>query len=239
MPFNVCDKSGNHIGFIAAPYGLYFNVFMAAVTTEKIDDQQIDLNVIKDRTAAFYGCKNIFGKVNDEKFQMAITGLLEGDYSNYKNLSYNDFLKFLALKDLRDINKLVAYNKEDIKGYVLIDIEKLRFQDGTAFIDEDVDYTYECKVDKDVPIYAKIIDYPIIYTDVMGIGEGLLLGADFSDFGGRNHTHTTILNVLSGNFATKLELPAIIYAKKDMLVKLYMNNDKINKIFCDGIIYKF
>ncbi|HBF78038.1 MAG TPA: hypothetical protein DEF85_03225 [Clostridiaceae bacterium] len=239
MPFNVCDKNGNHIGFIAAQYPEYFNVFMVAVTEQKIDDDQVDINAIKNKLAEIYGCKNMIGKINDEKLQRAITMLLEGNYSYYKNLSSTDFLKFLSLKSLRDIEKFIKYDKENISGYVLVDIDKLHFKNGTAVMDETIDYISDTKPDKDAPIYAKIIDYPIITTNIMGIGEGLILGADFSDFGGRNHTHCTSLNLLSGNFTTKTELPAIIYAKKDMTVNLYMNNNKIRKVFCDGIIYEF
>lgn len=80
MPFNVCDKSGNHIGFIAAPYPQYLNVFMVALTTEKIAD---------------------------EKLQNAIKILLEGDYACYKNLSSTDFLKLLALKNLLNAIKKI------------------------------------------------------------------------------------------------------------------------------------
>lgn len=148
-------------------------------------------------------------------------------------------MKLLALKNLADIREYIDYNKECVRGYVLIDIDKLHLEDSTAIIDETIDYIYNCAADKDAPIYGKIIDDPIICTDIMGLGEGLLLEADFSDFGGRNHAHTTILNVSSGNFITKISLPIIIYAKKDMTVKLYLSSDKIKKIFCDGIIYKF
>jgi hypothetical protein len=167
MPFNVCDKNGNHIGFKAAPYPQYFNVFMAAVTTEKIDDQQIDINLIKDRIAGLYGCKNILGKVNDEKFEKTIENLLENDFSCYKDLSSTDFLKLLALKNLTDARKYISYNKEYIRGYVLIDIDKFHFSNGTAIIDETVDYISDCSAGKEIPIYAKIIDYPIINTDCM------------------------------------------------------------------------
>lgn len=239
MPFNVCDKNGNHVGFIVAPYFQYYNVFKVAITTGKIEDEQIDINAIRSRVAGVFGCKNVLGKVNNEKFQNTISLLLEGDYSCYRNLSSTDFLKFLALDKLRDIEEFIGYSKENINGYILVDIDKLHFQDGTAIMDETVDYIFENKVDEDVPIYTKIMDYPIINTNAMGIAEGILLGADFSDFGGRNHTHTTVLNVISGNFITKIELPAIVYAKKDMIVNLYADSDAIRKVFCDGILYKF
>lgn len=122
-----------------------------------------------------------------------------------------------------------------------MDADKLNFEDGSAIMDETIDYFPKDIADVDVnaPIYAKIIDYPIIKTDIMEIGEGLLLGADLSDYGGRNHAHTTVLKILSGNCTMEIELPIIVYAKKDMTVNLYMSGDRIRKVFCDGIMYKF
>lgn len=223
MPFNVCDKNGNHVGFITEPYFQCYNVFKVAVTAEKISDEQIDISAMKDKLAGAFVCKNVLGNVNDEKFQNVISQLIEGDYSSYKYLSSTDFIKFLAMDKLRDIEEFIKYNKEDVNGYVLVDIDKLHFQDGTAIIDEIIDYISENKVDEDLPIYAKIIDYPIINTNVSGL----------------YYYHTTRINFMSGNFATEIQLPVIIYAKKDMIINLYPDSKAIRKVFCDGIIYKF
>ena len=85
---------------------------------------------------------------------------------------------------------------------------------------------------------AKIIDYPIVETDIMGGGEGFLLGANLSDVGGRNHAHSTRLLIKSGNFTNSLDLPVIINARKGMTIQLYYNEKEINQVFCDGVIYK-
>lgn len=82
-------------------------------------------------------------------------------------------------------------------------------------------------------------DYPIFRTDIMGAAEGLLLGANFSDFAGRNHAHETVLEIKSGNFEKSISFPIQMNIKKGMPIQLYLIEDKIKKFFCDEAIYEF
>jgi len=72
----------------------------------------------------------------------------------------------------------------------------------------------------------------------MGFGEGVILGADLADMGGRNHSHETKLKIVSGNFQGNVILPYIVYTKKDMEIQLYVAENKIKMVFSDGIIYR-
>ncbi|NLN48683.1 MAG: hypothetical protein GX154_06265, partial [Clostridiales bacterium] len=89
------------------------------------------------------------------------------------------------------------------------------------------------------PIFGEITGYPLFYTDIMGLGEGFILGANISDFGGRNHSHETRLKIKSGNYEDIFDFPIIINARMGMGIQLYLGEKKIEQLYCDGSLYKF
>ncbi len=121
----------------------------------------------------------------------------------------------------------------------MVDINNVVIENDSMVIDEEIDYISSEKIGKDIPMVAKITDYPRIQIDSMTSGQGLLLGADLTDLAGRNHIHRTKLKIKSGNFEHDLSLPVELYLKKDDTIQIYVDNRVIKRVFCNGIIYEF
>jgi len=241
MPLNIYDKNDNYLGFIKESYPYNSNVFLVALTSYKITDKDLKVDKMKDYLASLSSCKNILGKINEEKFKKAVDELLKEEAPEFKELDYEDYMKCLFLKNCSDISK--CFNEDlkvnDIKGYILFNMDDIAIKNNHIVINEDLNYIEEKASVVDVPIFAKIMDYPLVYTDIMGIGEGFLLGADLADFSRRNHSHSTKLNILSGNFSDTINLPVHIFCKKDLNLQLYFNGTRIDQVFCDGVFYSF
>ena len=239
MSFNVCDKNGRHIGYIIKRYPFWYNAYMTAISDFKIGKEQLDIDKIYDALVSIYGCKSILGKTNHEKFDNCIDNLKNDKYIRYKNLSNEDFLKFLILKADVDLSKYIKYDEDiDIKGYILIDIDNVNIEDGNIKLDDEIDYIDDEILNLGEPVFAKIIDYPVNSINNMSIGEGFLLGADLSDLGGRNHTHSINMKLISGNFKFDIDFPINMYAQKGMPINIYLSGSKITAAVCNGIIYQ-
>lgn len=162
-----------------------------------------------------------------------------GELDEIKGRNKDEFIKYLLLKNSTDVEKHICFDTKNIKGYILLDIDKINIENNTVILNEDLDYIEDMKLDEETPVYARVATLPVVTTDIMGLGTGLLLGADIADLGGRNHIHTTRFKMQSGNSITDIEVPAQLGIRKGMNIQLYFNGNKISKVFCDGVIYVF
>ena len=241
MPFNVYDRNRKYLGFIQSAYPQYTNVFMVASTDVKLTEKDFNVNNIKSELAAYLGCKNILGKINEPRLSKSIDNIINKEFSKFKENTYEDLLKLVYLRILRYEENFYYKNlkKEQINAYFLVDINNVIIENNYLIIDEEIDYISNEKLENLIPMVAKIIDYPRIQIDSMSSGQGLLLGADLADLSGRNHIHKTKLKIKSGNFAYELNLPVELYLKKGDTIQIFVDNKVIKRVFCDGIIYDF
>jgi len=265
MPLDIYDNQGNHLGIICDRYLDEYNVYMVAITDLTADDISFNEDKMKKHMAGVLKVKGIFGKVDEDRLREEIENLrMSEENQRFQQLPYADFLKYLFFrnysgKKLKEYLELDGLHEDRIKGYILYDMKKAEVYNGRLFISDNVDYIGELIDDKLIPknespylidqrkderiysikpIFAKVAGYPVFSTDIMGFGEGVVLGADLADLGGRNHSHETILKVISGNFHGNVILPYIVYAKKDREFQLYVAENRIEMVFCDGIIYR-
>lgn len=241
MPFNVYDRNRKYLGFIQSAYPQYTNVFMVASTDIKLTDKDFDINHIKSELAGFLGCKSIMGKINEVRLNKSIDNIINKEFSKFKACNYNELLKLVYLRMLRyeENSHYKSIENQQINAYFLVDINNVVIENDCLFIDEELDYLNNEKLENHIPMVARIIEYPKIQIDSMSSGQGLLLGADLADLAGRNHVHKTKLKIKSGNFAYELNLPVELYLKKGDIIQIYIDNRVIKRVFCDGIIYDF
>jgi hypothetical protein len=241
MPFNVYDKNKKYLGFIQSAYPQYTNVFMVASTDTKLEDKDFNINNMKSDLASFLGCKSILGKINEARLNKSIDSIIIKEFSKFKDNTYEELLKLVYLRILRDEENSRYKNieKEEIKGYFLVDVSNVVIENDSMIIDEEIDYIVNEKIGKLIPMVARVTDYPRMQIDSMTSGQGLLLGADLADLAGRNHIHRTKLKVKSGNFTYEINFPVELYIKKDDVIQMYIDNRVIKRIFCNGIIYEF
>ena len=254
MFLNVCDKTERHIGFICNIYPgnidtnstSHEQAYVVALTDFKLTYEHVNIDYVKDCLAHIFDSKNILGKVKDEKLKKAITDNICSENINLFNLDYEDMLMFAFLKYCPPLYNFVPskflnidLNSLDINGYILLDIDKTEPYNTCLAINEEISTDPYEKLDNLPPLVMRVTDYPVMKTEIMGFGEGLLLGANLSDFGGRNHAHSTILTVKSGNCETTLELPIYLDTIRDSEINLYINDNKIFKILTNGRIYRY
>jgi hypothetical protein len=245
MTLNV-NYNGKHIGFVARSYPENKHLFMVALTSLRIEEVAVDMEQIKGYLGKTFGFTNLFGRLNEGELHKFVESKRLGKYEEVGIGGYEDFLRFFFLKtvdergykieELFDLEELI----KQITGYLLIDVEHVVITENTIQLKEEINYLSEKILSGgDKPIFAVVIDYPIFRTDTMGLGEGFLLGANFSDFGGRNHAHETELKIQSGNYEKVICLPIQMHVRKGMPIQLYLQEDKIKRIFCNGAIYEF
>jgi len=241
MPFNVYDKNKKYLGFIQSAYPQYTNVFMVASTSIKLEEKDFHINNIKSELAGYLGCKSILGKINEPRLSKSIDNIINKEFARFKENTHDELLKLVYLRILRYEERIYykSIEKEQINAYFLVDINNVVIENDSMFIDEQIDYISNEKLENNVPMVAKIIDYPRIQIDSMSSGQGLLLGADLADLAGRNHIHKTKLKIKSGNFSYELNLPVEVYLKKGDTIQIFVDNRVIKRVFCDGIIYDF
>lgn len=241
MPFNVYDRNKKFLGFIQCAYPQYTNVFMAANTDVKLNDNDFNINKVKSELASFLGCKSMLGKINEPRLNKSIDNIITKELGKYKNNSREELLKLVYLRILRDEDNF-HYKKienSQIRSYFLVDISKAVIENDSVIIDEEIEFINTDKIGNDIPMVAMITEYPRIQIDSMLSGQGLLLGANLEDLVGRTHFHRTKLKIKSGNFISNLDLPVELYLKKGDTIQIYIDNRVIKRIFCDGIIYEF
>lgn len=241
MPFNVYDKNKKYLGFIQSAYPQYTNVFMVASTDIKLEDKDFNTNNMKSELASFLGCKSILGKINEARLNKSINSIIIKEFSKFKDNTYEELLKLVYLRILRneENSRYKNIENEEIKGYFLVDVSNVVIENDSMIIDEEINYIANEKIGKLIPMVARVTDYPRMQIDSMTSGQGLLLGADLADLAGRNHIHRTKLKVKSGNFTYEINFPVELYIKKDDIIHMYIDNRVIKRVFCNGIIYEF
>ena len=166
MPFNICDAGGNHIGFIHRQYPGDNNIFLVALTELEADDTIVDITKVETHVANAYNCKNLLGKVNRDKLNDILDSKMRECREQTGITDRRDFLVYLYLKDtftkgylplekaMRD-----SIDVSKIKGYLLLDIRKIKLRDGKIFLDSEPDYIDDETVDSSPPVFAKIVDF--------------------------------------------------------------------------------
>ncbi len=168
----------------------------------------------------------------------------------YRNL-YRDFqpgeydpyfiYRLYHLKNRYDLDSYWMGEELNIKGFVMYDLNKgVLFDERTLLLEEPLDYIETTEDYNGLrPIHCVIAQRPEVKILGMGVGEGLLLGASISDFGGRNHVHYTKLNLLSGNTVFSTEVPIHIHGKKGLGLTMYVDQEKNTPraFICDGVLY--
>lgn len=245
MALNV-KYDGKHIGFVARSFPDHQHLFMVALTKLHVEDVSIDVEGMKSYLGKELRFKNFFGKISEEELENFLEEKRVGKYQNSGITNIDDFLRFFFLKvaDERgfEIEKLFDWEElnDHINGYLLLKFSDVEISENAIIIKNNIDYISEAALSGvEKPIYTTVVGYPIFRTDIMGGAEGFFLGANLSDFGGRNHTHETELNLQSGNYEQRFIFPIQMYVKKDMPLQLYFDENRIKRIFCGEAIYEF
>jgi hypothetical protein len=240
MALNVCDSKGNHLGFLSKTHPEAPAIFMLALTHERIEDAGFDLTRVVSYLAGEFKTKSRFGKVDEERLIQE----LEATYGSHGFRDHHELFRYAFIQKALELNRLDLFRWVDINtdhiqifGYLWLNIRILGVSSPCIEYDVALEHLPERPALDEAPVFATVIDIPVIKTEVMGAGEGLLLGASFSDFGGRNHSHHTSIRVISGNVKQRLSLPVMVPVKKGMAVELYYEEKNITKIYCDGLIY--
>ena len=266
MAFNVCTKEGKHLGitfgssFQAGSFhigGRNRRIVQIALTDHRVEDADLDYQKIKNVVAERHNAKSMLGKIKEEVLQQELNRLWEEEMAQgetdeeaFKNL-YREFqpkdfdekfiYRLFHLKNRFDLEPYWSGEPFDIKGFVLYDLNEGALYDGkTLLLEEPVKYIETTEEYKGIkPSHFVVTQRPEISIVGMGIGEGLLLGANISDFGGRNHTHSTKLTLLSGNTLYDTEVPIHIHAKKGMPLTMYVDQEKNIPVafLCDEVLY--
>lgn len=246
MPFNVMDGKEKNIGIIKDSFPghlfpVYSNVFLVAITDRDINDISFDLEKIMDFVAGTYDCKSIFGKINEDKLKEKLISKFGTEIYEDTEDGYNTLLKIAFLKNLYhcDIKKFYDYDsiKDDIKGYLLLDIDKARFVGNNIMINDDMDYINYDEVYDAKPIFGRIVNHPVLYSSSECVEKWVLYGEEMTGTVNRNHAHMTRIDIASGNFNKIIEFPMPILAKKGDSIQMYLVNREVRKIFCNGIAY--
>lgn len=266
MAFNVCTKDGEQIGITYARAlqagsfhmgGRNRRIIQVALTDQKIEDRNFDYEKVKKVIAERHSAKTFLGKIKEEALQEELLNIWEEEKSqmntgaeSFKHL-YRDFqpkdfdqsfiYRLFHLKNRFDIEPYWLGETINIEGYILYDLnEGSLYDDKTLLLEEPLDYiqsTEEYQGFK--PTHLVVAERPEVRILGMGVGEGLLLGANISDFGGRNHVHSTKLKLLSGNAVYSTEAPIHIHTKKGMTLTMYVDQDKNTLVafLCDDVLY--
>ena len=232
MPFNLCDKDGKNIGFIARRYPGNFHeqIYLAGLSQRRLQDSGLDMKKVFNRLATTHDCKNMLGRINESK----LNDLMEQKWLQEKgglgDIGFDAFVKLAYLFNEYDISLDIP--EEDIGGFILLDLKKATFLRDTILVEDELDYLEEPVIPGEKPLYVKIIEHPVMKIDVMGM-EGLFFGGGLADLGGRNHTHETRLKIKSGNCEKEITFPIPFHAVKGKTLQLYFKDGKLTKVFCD------
>jgi hypothetical protein len=243
MAFDVCDKSGKHIGVMLRPYSIYLNIYVTAITELRIEDIGLNLAKVEEAVAGLFKCKNLMGNVNHEKLNNILGLVRKDEYARFLELEYWDLLKLCMVNNGLKFEDYfnIALDKRNTTGYMLLDASKMNLCEGRVILEEDLDYVFNQEIvsEDEIPLYGRVKDYPTTYIEVQGL-MGLRRNIGFNDnIGYLEHCHVTKLRIQSGNFIEDLELSLMLNIRKGSRVQMFFNNKNIYKLFCDGMFYSF
>lgn len=238
--FNVCDREGRHLGFVynksASDEG-----WQVALSKSSLDNNCINWELVKARLADLYESRNIWGKIKEEALLETVKAEWEKEKALDSKLDYHphtsvELYKIMLLISAGDFSDCINFKGLDIDGFVFLGTSLNFYDQENLLLDAELDYVTERVLDTP-PVFGIVADYPRIGINVMGVGEGLLLGANWSDFGGRNHTHATVVRFRSGKVDAEFFIPIQIAFKKGEPVQFYLDQGQITRVFYDGAIY--
>lgn len=238
--FNVCDREGRHLGFVSGTSTIAPSWEVALCKTP-LDDSAINWEVVRKRLADIFECRNMWGKVNEDllmnKMKMEWNKEYARDEQRFYPTTDKDYMKFMFIKFARDYSKCYNLTHHEIQGYIYLDVNTpIRDQDY-IHLDSNLKYIQQ-PILNTPPHYGVVAGFPKISLNRMGFIEGFFLGANWSDFGGRNHTHSTLVKIASGNVEVELRFPLQIPFKVGEPVQIYFaNNGAVTSIFYDEAIY--
>ena len=241
--FNVCDKEGRHLGFIWGK-SLLVHGWQVALSSARIDNDDINWELVKSQLADQLDSRNFWGKVKESTLIAKLKEVWDQKYARDLDIKFLptsdlDYLKFMYLVNgSNDMGKSINLDRMDIRGYIFMDsTDPQFFNQDNLLLDSDLNFITERAIDRP-PVFGEISSIPKIYLSVMGFTEGFLLGANWSDYGGRNHTHSTIVDIRLGSVDTRLRFPIQIPFKKGEPVQIYFSESgEISSVYYDGAIY--
>lgn len=232
MPLNVCDKNGRHIGFLYSTEIFGAETDVVALSTKKIRQLHCESEKLLQNAAMLLDAKTILGKINEAKLNERLREFWQEKKATLGDFDRDFIIKSVCLnKSYLKLSDYYIVSSGDIKGFLLFDKSQVEFFDKeTVIIKEDLEYVLDAPLIADkLPIYAKIIDYPILKTVEAFVGAH-----------GITRIPYTTLNIKSGNLQKVITLAAGLNAKMGMAIQLYLSDKKgITGAFCDGVIYEF
>lgn len=266
MAFNVCTKEGKHVGITygsAQELGSFHiggnnrRIVRIALTDQRIEDGNFNYEEIRKGIAERHGARNLMRKIKEdalqeelhkywEKEKTQMKAAKEGQQNLYRDFQPREFdekfiYRLYHLKNRFSIKPYWLGEELQIQGFIFYDLDEgILVDEKTLLLEEPLKYIETTEKYKELkPTYSVIAERPEVSILGMGIGEGLLLGANLSDFGGRNHVHSTKFKLLSGNAIYKISVPIHIHAKAGMNLTMYIDEDKNAPIafICDEVLY--
>lgn len=236
MPINVKDNKGNHLGYIHGCLMEFRKCFLLAISDYVVEDYNLNFGKIDRIIAKVNGLTTWNGKIKEQEFNEFIREnkakvLAREEESYYDDTASDDnFVKkvlcVLSQEGGQDHNFDYLYiNEPDlpIKGFLLVDINGLKYQGQSLILAEDIDYIDEVQLEDFMPIFGKITNTPKVIQS----------NSIFEEY---NDSHTTRLDVRSGNVDVVISPRMHIYCKKGMHIQFRGLEDKL--IYCDEIIYQ-
>lgn len=243
MPFNVVDEAGLHLGYVAGNSPLSIQGsrgFLVLLTEERIGKLDVDMDGIRAKVAGAYDARTLFGGIKEEVLRGLTEKILVEMAEDPTRQSQETALKLLLMKRHFDLKEFLRVDTEGPGGYVLLQGDALHVnRAGALVLSEPMEYITEERAPKGQPIHFQVEEMPVVELEAMGMGEGLLLGSNWSDFGGRNHTHETHLVVRSGNVTTTMTFPVQLHLKKGMGIQVYLEEGSVVGLVADGIYYRW
>lgn len=229
MPINVCDRTGKHLGVIHKRYPNTDKVFMVALTDVTAAELSVKIDSIKSYLASELGCKKLLGSIKEEKLRAEIYDIYQDEYSGI--LTYEELLILAFLDGVNELNIEDYINdeilKNRIRGYVLYDMDSAAFKGNSLVINEEMDYI-NSQIETnpfEMPLYAEVIDIPILKTEKDYIGLNSV------------YKYETKIKINSGNYNSIMEIQIPIHCKKGMNISFDIPEKEIIRLFCDGMIY--
>lgn len=214
--------------------------WLVALCSEPLRDELYDWQQTKKLLAGHYSAKRLFGRRDliDAVKQEWDSALKKDPTPQFKPSSEKDYLKYAVLACKLTPQKALKTDQLNIKGFVYLNGPVHFIDNDRVLLDADLSYVTDPALDGE-PLHVIVEDYPRIFHSMMRVGEGLLLGASLADFGGRNHSHNTLVSVRCGNIRTTLRIPMQIAFKKGLTLQIYFSErNRIREFFHDGVVYK-
>lgn len=232
MPFNVCDRNGKHLGFLYSKDVFGTETDVVALSDKKIHQLNCNSDKLFQNAAMLLDAKTILGKINEAKLNEKLREFWQEKKATIGDFDRDYIIKIVCLnKSYLKLSDYYTVNDGDVKGFLLFDISLVEFFDKeTVVIKEDLQYIVNAPMIADkMPIYAKIIDYPVLKTVEAFVGAH-----------GITRIPYTTLHIKSGNLQKDITLPTGLNAKMGMAIQLHITDKKgITGAFCDGVIYEF